>query len=311
MLKGRLWVRILIHSLPLILFALVGCKEEPAKQVNLANRSPLPVMELSQKNTTLKLAIGSIITPEKGYVYYQRLVDYLAKQLALNITVVDPGSYAKINQLLEEGQLDLAFVCSGPYAEGHDRFGLYLLASPVVHGEAAYYSDLIVPKESPAQSLADLRGQSFAFTVPESNSGCMVPLSKLAEMGTTAEEFFASFIYTQSHDRSILAVQEGMVQGAAVDSLIWDYFVATQPELADQIRVIARYGPYGSPPVVAAPHLPPELRQRIQQILFDLPQTAEGEAILQGMHVERFILIGDSAYDSVRQLQNSCPAEGL
>jgi phosphonate transport system substrate-binding protein len=163
-----------------------------------------------------------------------------------------------------------------------------LLAAPVVNGAPAYYSDLIVPAGSPVQTLADLRGKTFAFTDPQSNTGALVPKNELTRMGFTPEEFFASYTYTYAHDLSIHTVADHLVDGAAVDSLIWNYMAAT--------------GPYGIPPVVASPHLAPELREKIRQGLLTLHETPRGRAILQGMHIEQFVSIDDKAYDSIRQM---------
>jgi phosphonate transport system substrate-binding protein len=300
--RRRLPSRVIVLGLTLLLLGLVGCEQNQPKTVNLANRETLPAYTPQPGLNRLNLSVGAIITPDQGYVYYQQLIFYLAEQLSLEITVVDPGNYRKLNDMLEIGKVDVAFVCSGPYVEGHERFGLWLLAAPVVNGEAAYYSNLIVPAESSVQSLADLRGKTFAFTDPFSNTGSLVPKARVAGMGFAPEEFFASYTYTYAHDRSVHAVADRLVDGATVDSLIWDYLAATDPELRQRVRVVERYGPYGIPPVVAAPHVAPELREAIQQVLLTMHQTPRGREILQRMHVERFASIDDSAYQSIRQM---------
>jgi phosphonate transport system substrate-binding protein len=298
------WAGIVIENfcLALLVIGLSGCEQDRPKSVNLSNRTPLPTDTSPSDLTKLNLAVGSIITPEQGYTYYQQLIDYLAEQLSLDITIVDPGNYQKLNHLLETGQVDIAFVCSNPYVEGHERFGLMLLAAPVVNGVPTYYSTLIVPAGSPVQTLADLRGKRFAFTDPQSNSGSLVPKAQLAQMGVTSADFFVSTTYTYAHDRSIHAVAERLVDGAAVDSLILDYLAATEPELNSRIRVVERYGPYGIPPVVAAPHVAPELREKVRQGLLTMHEAPKGREILQAMHIDRFDTIDDNAYESIRQL---------
>ncbi|MDX9709792.1 MAG: phosphate/phosphite/phosphonate ABC transporter substrate-binding protein [Trichloromonas sp.] len=291
------------------LLVLTACEEETPRVVNLAERVDLPAIEQRSNSRELRLSIGSIITPEQGYVYYRQLIDYLSERLDLAITVVDPGNYLKLNTMLKNGDVDVAFVCSGPYVEGRETFGLELLAAPVVNGEAAYYSNLIVPASSPAKSLADLQGKSFAFTDPQSNSGCLVPRNQLAQRGYTPESFFDSFSYTYAHDRSIHAVAEGLVDGAAVDSLIWDYLSADDPKLKQRVRVVERFGPFAIPPVVAAPHVPQELREKFRQALLTMHQNPQGQKILQGMHIERFTPIDDGAYESIRRMLNTIGQE--
>ena len=76
--------------------------------------------------------------------------------------VVSRGSYEEFNRLLQDGKLDIAFVCGGPYVDGKDEFGLEMLVMPeTLSGETVYYSYLIVPAQSQARSLEDLRGKRF------------------------------------------------------------------------------------------------------------------------------------------------------
>jgi phosphonate transport system substrate-binding protein len=245
-----------------------------------------------------------MITPQAGYGYYRQLIDYLSGRLGRKIDPIDPGNYAETNRLLQTGEADFAFVCGGPYVSGHERFGLELLVAPVVNGKTVYYSYLIVPAESTTLHLSDLRGKSFAFTDPQSNSGKLVPTALLARLGQTPEQFFSSITYTYGHDRSIQAVADNIVDGAAVDSLIWEYIAATQPALTAKTRIIERSEPFGIPPVVTSPHLSPELRKVLQQALLTIHEDAHGLKILKGMNIERFVLIDDRAYDGIRRLES-------
>ena len=294
----------------LVLLSLSACDEQPKQTINLQHVQTLPAPEPTPSGKPLTLVVGSMITPEEGYGYYRQLIDYLAAGLEKKISVRDPGNYAEVNRLLENGEADIAFVCAGPYVDGQKHFGLQLVAAPQVQGEAAYYSNLIVPAASSARSLADLRGRTFAFTDPLSNSGALVPKSKLMDRGETPESFFSSVMYTYGHDRSIRAVAEQLVDGAAVDSLIWDYLSSNEPELKTRVRIIERFGPYGIPPVVISPKADQEIFPRLRTLLLQMHQDPVGQKILAGMHIERFVLVDDAAYDSVRELQKRLDEQG-
>ena len=294
-----------------VLVCVSGCQREEPLKVNLRERTVIddggPGTEMQKP---LIVSVGSMITPQAGYGYYRQLIDYLAGRLGRKIDPIDPGNYAETNRLLQTGEADFAFVCGGPYVSGHDRFGLELLVAPVVKGQTVYYSYLIVPAESTARNLSDLRGKNFAFTDPQSNSGKLVPTATLARLGHTPEQFFGSTTYTYGHDRSIQAVADRIVDGAAVDSLIWEYIAATQPTLTARTRIIERSEPYGIPPVVTSPHLPPELRKALQKALLTIHEDSQGLNILKGMNIERFVLIDDSAYDGIRRLESEiAPAQ--
>ena len=78
-------------------------------------------------------------------------------------------------------------------------------------------------------------------------------------MSETPDSFFRKYVFTYSHDNSIKSVAEKLVDGAAVDSLVYDYTVARSPLFSAKTRVIQKSGPYGIPPVVVHPGLNPEL----------------------------------------------------
>jgi phosphonate transport system substrate-binding protein len=54
--------------------------------------------------------------------------------------------------------------------------------------------------------------------------------------------------------------------------------------------------------VVTRPDLDPATKARLQEVLLNTHLHPRGKAILQGMHIERFVAIEDSAYDSIRDL---------
>jgi phosphonate transport system substrate-binding protein len=246
--------------------------------------------------------MGAMITPKEGYVYYNRFKEYLAKELQMPVSLVDRANYAEMNQLLAVGGVDIAFVCAGPYVEGHEKFGLQLLAMPLVNGKPVYHSYIIVPADSRAQTFDDLRGTSFAFTDPQSNTGKLVPTYLLARRQTTPEAFFGKVSYTYGHDKSIAAIAEKLVDGAAVDSLIWEYLHRTKPELTSKTKILHVSDPYGIPPLVVRKDLDPALRERIFKILLTMDTNPVGQEILRGMMTDRFIPGDDANYDSIRAI---------
>ena len=250
----------------------------------------------------LRLGMGAMITPKEGYVYYQRLKEHIEKKLGQPVQMVDRGNYTEMNHLLETGGVDFAFVCAGPYVEGKEKFGMELLAMPLVKGKPIYYSYIIVPADSPVRRLEDLRGKVFAFADPKSNSGKLVPTYMLSKMKETPETFFSRFQYTYGHDTSIRAVAEKVVDGAAVDSLIWEYTARKTPELAAKTRIVAKSEPYGIPPVVVRPGLDPKLKLRLKEILISMSSEEDGREILRGMMIERFVPGDDTNYNTIRTI---------
>ena len=198
----------------------------------------------------------------------------------------------------------MAFVCSGAYIQGKDEFGMELLAAPQINGETVYYSYLIIPSSSPANKLEDLKGTRFAFTDPLSNTGCLSPrYILLTQMNETPDHFFKEIKFTYSHDTSIKAVAQEKVDGASVDNLVYDYFKKTNPDLINKTKIINISEPYGIPPVVVSPKLEPELKKILRDVFLDMHQNNKGKEILKNLMIDKFILIPDSSYDSIRRME--------
>jgi phosphonate transport system substrate-binding protein len=274
--------------------------------VRLDDRAKVAPVDMPPQATpadgTLRIAIAGVMSPSRTLDAYDQLLGYLQDRLGVKVTVEQRASYAEVNDLLRTGQVDVAFVCSRAYLEGQEQFGMNLLLAPQVNGDVVYYSYLIVPSGSGARSLAELRGKRFAFSDPLSNTGRLAPEYELHLAGETPNAFFASHEYTGSHDNSILAVADGLADGAAVDSLVYEYIVARTPEIGRRTKIIAKWGPYGIPPLVTSPSLSPDLREKVRTALLEMDQSDEGRTALAALGVDRFVTIDDHAYDSIRDM---------
>lgn len=242
---------------------------------------------------------------------YDELADYLGQKLGRRVELVQGKTYNEINDRIKSGDVMLAIVCTNPYLQGRADFGMELLVAPEVNGASVYYSQLIVNDESEALSLDDLRSASFAFSDPLSNSGRLAPLYELAKIGERPESFFSRTIFTYSHDSSIRAVAGGVVDAAAVDSLVLAYLRAEEPSLVSRVKVIEQWGPFGISPVVVHPKLNAELKEQLRQVLLGMDQDPKGELILPQLMIDSFVVPDDSIYDSVREMRSFVSEQGL
>lgn len=287
----------------LFLFLLTACAAQTdAAVISLSTLEPLAAPPETAV-VPLRVAVASIVSPSGTVSSYDPLLDYLSERLDRPVQLIQRRTYAETNDLIEQGEIDLAFVCTSAYIAGGRDFGMDLLAAPQVNGDTVYHSLLLVPAHSEAQSMADLRGKVFAFTDPISTTGRNYPTFLVQELGEMPETFFARTIYTYSHDDAIRAVAAGVADGAAVDSLVYEHAIAREPELAEQVRIIHRSPPYGIPPVVIGPSVRPQLRAELLDVLLAMPANPAGRAALDAAGIDRFVLIEDSAYDTVRELE--------
>jgi len=259
----------------------------------------------------IRMAVAPVFSPLPTFTLYQQLADYMGEKLGRPVELVQGKTYAEINDLVKSGDVALALVCTNPYLQGQQDFGMELLVAPLVQGEPYYYSLLIVRRDLDVSSLEELRGVTFAFTDPLSNTGRLAPLYQLALRGETPESFFSRSIFTYSHDNSIRSVADGIVDAAAVDSLVYDYLPVTEPDMMARIKVIEKWGPFGINPFVVNPGLDPALKTLLRDVFLNMDKESRGQELLAEFMIDRFIVPDDSIYDSVREMRSYLQERGL
>ncbi|HBB16727.1 MAG TPA: hypothetical protein DCZ97_06865 [Syntrophus sp. (in: bacteria)] len=254
-------------------------------------------------SNVVKIGVASMITPVDTVKYYQDIIDYIGEQIKQPVQMVNRRTYDEMDALLKKGEVQIAFICSAPYVKNRERFGVELLVAPTVGGSPLYHSFIIVYKDSPVKTLFELKGKVFAFTDPGSNTGKLYPTYLLKGMGSTPERFFKRFLYSYSHNKSVEMVAKKIVDGAAIESIVYEYMLKTGSPYTKQTRIIKRSPPFGIPPVVVTRNIDPELRKKVKDALLIMHKTAKGKALLSAMMIEGFTEVPDANYDSIREME--------
>ena len=91
--------------------------------------SPVPA---AQK--PIKIGVVSMITPVDTVEYYQDIIDYISEKIGQPVEMKYRKTYDEMDRMLEQGEVDAAFICSAPYIEDKRKFGVELLVAPQVDG---------------------------------------------------------------------------------------------------------------------------------------------------------------------------------
>lgn len=224
--------------------------------------------------------------------------DYLSAKLHRPVQFVQRATYREITDLLRSGKLEFAWICGFPYVRNKDA--LTLMAVPVYQGKTTYRSYLIVPaSDHQSASIADLRGKVFAFSDRDFNSGYLVPVHELLALHQTPGGFFAKTFFTWSHRNVVQAVADGLAQGGAVDSYVWDILAQKHPGLAAQTRIVRASSEHGFPPFVAARSVPPEEVKIMRDTLIAMPNDAEGARLLAQLRLDGFVGGEEQLFESI------------
>ena len=247
----------------------------------------------------LRVGVVAMYGPEETHDRYARLIHVLGKRLDRDARLVIRARYADLRFLLESGEIDVGFFCTGPYALMAIAGTAELLVQPELLPGLTYHSAVIVPTDSPASRLDELAGQPFAYSDPESHTGCLVVRQALRDAGYDPDRYFGHLTYAGSHDRAVDAVATHCVAGAAVHSLVLADMLRRDPTLAEKIKVIWRSQSFGPPPVVVPTDLDADLRERLLQAFLALHDQPGMDAELAELGIRRFIMPRPADYREV------------
>jgi phosphonate transport system substrate-binding protein len=212
---------------------------------------------------------------------------YLQLRLKRPVSFVQRGSYRDVVGLLQQGQLDFAWLCGYPYVRNTPS--LRLLAVPLYRGRPVYQSYLVVPAADRATTtLLDLRGKVFAYSDPDSNSGHLHTLYSLLKMRESPVTFFARTFFTYGHRKVVDAVRVGLAHGGAVDGYVWETLAQLHPELTARTRIVERSPEFGFPPFVAGPAVASSLHAAMQHVLIQMSADPEGLPLLRRLNLDGF-----------------------
>lgn len=129
----------------------------------------------------------------------------------------------------------MGFIPGFGYVLANNLCGVDVAFKAVRFGFSVYWAQILVPRDSDIQSIADLDGLSWAFPDPGSGSGYLVPLVMLDEAGVTPGEE----VEAGGHPNAALAVYRGDADFATTfysPPLIADgeWQIGDPPEIPDE-----------------------------------------------------------------------------
>ncbi|MFL6582875.1 MAG: phosphate/phosphite/phosphonate ABC transporter substrate-binding protein [Burkholderiales bacterium] len=255
----------------------------------------MPLQGLAQQ-----LSIGLIPSEDPRVMAseYQPLIDHLAKALRMEVKPFVATDYNGVIEALRSKKLDVAML--GPFS--------YVLATTVADVEAfavpetskagvSYHAVIIARKDRGFRTISDLKGRNFAFVDPSSTSGHLFPKAALIKLGYDPDAFFSRVFFSGGHDASVLSVQNGKVDAAAVADALLEAAYARGVVKREDLQVLWTSEPIPTVPYVMRRDLPDELRKRIRAAFFDIHDLAVGSHAT----IVRVDPIDDSAYDGIRE----------
>lgn len=228
----------------------------------------------------------------------EALIDSLRASLGMEIKPYVATDYNGVIEALRAKKLEVALLGPFSYVLAASITEVDPIAVPETQRQGASYRALIIArKDRNIRSLADLKGKTFAFVDPSSTSGHLFPKSAMLRAGLNPDTDLRA-IFAGSHDASVLAVQNGKVDAAAVADSLFQAAVARGVLKADELVIVWTSDPIPGAPAVIRRDLPEPLKQRIRAAfaaMHDVPWA-------KGTVIKRWVPATDENFAVVREM---------
>jgi phosphonate transport system substrate-binding protein len=271
------------------------------------------VLGLGQSHTAIAQSAGVLrvsAIPDEAPTELQRkfkpLGDYLKKATGLEVEFVPVTDYAAVVEGLATNKLDLAWLGGFTYVQA--RLRTHGGAVPIVQRaeDAKFTSRFIVPVNSTAKTLADLKGKTFAFGAPSSTSGSLMPRYYLLKAGIDPERDFKSVAFSGAHDATVAFVAAGRAEAGVLNASVMDKLVEEKNANVAKVRVLAVTPPYFDYNWTVRPGLDPALTKKLTDAFLALdPGKPEMKEIMDLQRASRFIPTSNANYDGIEAAARS------
>jgi phosphonate transport system substrate-binding protein len=233
---------------------------------------------------------------------FEPLGRYLKKETGLEVQFTPVTDYAAVVEGLATNKIDLAWLGGFTFVQAKLRTNGG--AVPIVQRaeDAKFTSRFIVPIDSPAKTLADLKGKTFAFGAPSSTSGSLMPRYYLLKAGIDPERDFKSVAFSGAHDATVAFVAAGRAEAGVLNASVMDKLVEAKNPNAAKVRVLAVTPPYFDYNWTVRPGLDPAVTKKLTEafLKLDAANPADKE-IMDLQRASKFIPTQTSNYDGIEQ----------
>jgi len=259
----------------------------------------------SADETVLRVSAIPDESPTQLQRKFAPLGAYLEKQLGMPVKFVSVTDYPATVEGLAAKKLDLVWYGGFTFVQAHRRTGN---AVPIVQREedATFHSKFIVPANSPAKTLQDLKGKSIAFGSPSSTSGHLMPRYYLMKNGIDPEKDFRQVAFSGAHDATAKWVESGKVDAGALNESVFQKLLDEKKIDASKIRVLWTTPSFYDYNWTVRGDLDPKVVEKLKAAFLALDYSKpEHKEILDLQRTKKFIPTKVENYASIEEAAKS------
>ncbi|MES2100582.1 MAG: putative selenate ABC transporter substrate-binding protein [Pseudomonadota bacterium] len=258
------------------------------------------------QTTVLRVSAIPDEAPTELQRKFKPLGDYLKQETGLDVQFTPVTDYAAVVEGLASNKIDLAWLGGFTYVQARIRTNGGVV--PIVQRaeDEKFTSKFIVPIASPAKTLSDLKGATFAFGAPSSTSGHLMPRFFLQQAGIKPDTDFKTVAFSGAHDATVAFVASGRAEGGVLNASVWDKLVESGNPNAVKVRVLATTPPYYDYNWTVRPGLDAALRKKLTDAFLKLDPAKPGmKEIMDLQRASKFVPTASANYDGIESAAKS------
>jgi len=153
-----------------------------------------------------ELLFGSVAMdiPAVMHKRLKPLTQYLSKELGRPVSLkLSPNMGAAINEVADK-KVTLAYLTPVAYLKAHKKGNAKIVVKTVTKGKASFQLMIVVKKDSPIKTVADLKGKTFAF----GDKRALLQRAAVVGAGIKMEDF-SEYKFIGHYDNIARAVSNG------------------------------------------------------------------------------------------------------
>ena len=201
--------------------------------------------------------------------YWNPILTYVSKKSGVPLELKLAKTAKEGNANAEQGKYDFLYT-NHFFTPERDRLGYKVLARPAGPG---IRSQLVVPADSPIQSLEDLENKEVAFVTPDGFTGYWLPMDALLRAKVKVK-----VVFTGNQEASSAQLKVNKVAAAAVNSSIMARYGRRE---SFEYRVLWTSGVYQDLCIMANPKVPAAKVAAVKAAFINMAKDPEGRPILE------------------------------
>jgi phosphonate transport system substrate-binding protein len=238
---------------------------------------------------------------EKNDATYRPLAQHLAQRLGRAVELRTVDSWEGLAKSLANGETDIALMGPWGYVLANHVAGAQVVSTIEYDGKPEYFAIIVTHPDSGVQTMADLKGKTFAFGDKGSTSGYLIPLHHFMTQGIDPDKYFSKVLYTK-HQAIETQVAAGQLDAGADYNRNRNAMIEQGLIKPERSRIIWQSAPLPNDAFAVSKtlHQDKVLVARLQAALGEVGGLLKTQPNLLPSHYTGFVVKDNSFYKPIR-----------